>query len=89
MAEGKKKKKNTHIYKKKIFKTNKKSTPMLEAHVEDELEDESLADENMSPIERVYGFRENDALINRYFILFLKNKEKGYSTTTTTTKDSY
>ncbi|KAI8095332.1 armadillo-type protein [Thamnidium elegans] len=39
-----------------------------EGHVEDELEDESLADENMSPIERVYGFRENDALINRLLL---------------------
>jgi hypothetical protein len=34
--------------------------------MEEELEDELLADENVTPIERVYGFRENDALINRY-----------------------
>jgi hypothetical protein len=33
--------------------------------IEDELEDELLADENVTPIERIYGFRENDALINR------------------------
>lgn len=35
---------------------------------EDELEDELLADENMTPVERVYGFRENDALINRLML---------------------
>ncbi|KAI9363798.1 armadillo-type protein [Pilaira anomala] len=39
-----------------------------EGHAEDELEDESLTDENMSPVERVYGFRENDALINRLLL---------------------
>ncbi|KAG1068799.1 hypothetical protein G6F42_026334 [Rhizopus arrhizus] len=38
---------------------------MSEDPIEDELEDELLADENVTPIERVYGFRENDALINR------------------------
>ncbi|CAO3655028.1 unnamed protein product [Mucor hiemalis] len=35
---------------------------------EDELEDELLADENMTPVERVYGFRDNDALINRLML---------------------
>ncbi|KAI8638998.1 armadillo-type protein [Parasitella parasitica] len=35
---------------------------------EDELEDELLADENVTPIERVYGFNENDDLINRLLL---------------------
>lgn len=33
------------------------------------MEDELLADENITPIERVYGYRENDALINRYITI--------------------
>jgi hypothetical protein len=41
----------------------------VEQSIEDELEDELLADENVTPIERVYGFRENDALINRQVIV--------------------
>ncbi|CAO0800068.1 unnamed protein product [Mucor circinelloides] len=41
---------------------------MSEDPIEDELEDELLADENVTPIERVYGFRENDALINRLLL---------------------
>ncbi|RCI04857.1 hypothetical protein CU098_012459 [Rhizopus stolonifer] len=39
-----------------------------EQTIGDELEDELLADENMTPIERVYGFRENDALVNRILL---------------------
>ncbi|KAI8326855.1 armadillo-type protein [Choanephora cucurbitarum] len=39
-----------------------------EQHLGEELEDELLADENVTPIERVYGFRENDALINRLLL---------------------
>ncbi|KAG2205706.1 hypothetical protein INT47_008063 [Mucor saturninus] len=35
---------------------------------EDELEDELLADEHMSPIERVYGLGKNNALINRLLV---------------------
>ncbi|KAI8384178.1 armadillo-type protein [Blakeslea trispora] len=39
-----------------------------EQHLGEELEDELLADENVTPMERVYGFRENDALINRLLL---------------------
>jgi hypothetical protein len=48
----------------KIFKLNLRITEQP-LPAEDELEDELLADENVTPIERVYAFRENDSLINR------------------------
>ncbi|CEP07968.1 hypothetical protein [Parasitella parasitica] len=41
---------------------------MSDEPIEDELEDELLADENVTPIERVYGFNENDDLINRLLL---------------------
>ncbi|KAI9470545.1 MAG: armadillo-type protein [Benjaminiella poitrasii] len=39
---------------------------MPEDHsIEDELEDELLANENMTPLERIYAFKDNDDLVNR------------------------